>query len=220
MRLLLIEDDRMIGQSIAKSLERGGHAVDWVYDGEDASEALSVNSYDIILLDLELPKKKGLEVLREARAQGIHTPVLILSASGEVEQRIEGLDSGADDYLVKPFSLGEMEARMRVLMRRAPQPSDIVLRAGSAELNTVTKMLTYNGAEYRPTAKEFQILLMLMERKGAVISKAQLEEKLYDWDSEVSSNTVEFHIHQLRKKTSDGFIKNIRGLGYTIANAV
>lgn len=218
MRVLLVEDDQMIGESLHHAFGKAGMAVDWAHDGEEADEALVVQSYDLILLDLGLPKKSGLTVLKALRAKGIQTPVLILTAQDAIDDRVNGLDAGADDYLVKPFALKELEARVRALSRRKPLANNVTLVVGEASLDTLTKALTYKSTQENLTAKEFSIVQALMESPGIVLSRAQLEERLYAWNAEVASNAVEVHVHQLRKKFGTDLIKNIRGLGYVIGS--
>jgi two-component system, OmpR family, response regulator QseB len=213
MRLLLVEDDAMIGESVRVGLRRDGFTVDWVRDGRAAELALANGVYDLLLLDLGLPKKDGLEVLKTLRKQGNRTPVLILTARDAVNDRITGLDSGADDYLVKPFDLDELAARIRALLRRQAGRADALIQCGDLTLNPATREATLGGRPVSISAREMAVLEALLERPGAVLSREQLEEKLYGWEEEVESNAVEVYIHGLRKKLGADFIKNIRGVG-------
>ncbi|MDH5534856.1 MAG: response regulator transcription factor [Betaproteobacteria bacterium] len=217
MRLLLIEDDGMIGASVQRGLRQDGFAVDWVRDGAAADLALVNERYDVVLLDLGLPRKDGIDVLGTLRKRGESVPVLILTARDAVADRVKGLDAGADDYLVKPFDLDELAARVRALLRRQAGRADPVIRHGELALNPATHEVTLRGAALNLTAREFALLEALLERPGAILSKAQLEERLYGWNEEVESNTVEVYVHSLRKKIGPEFIKNVRGVGYTIA---
>ena len=195
MRILLVEDDEMIGESVMAGLEGEDNAVDWVRDGNSALLALNTHTYSIMILDLGLPGKDGLQVLRQMRARRDPTPVLVTTARDTVNDRIMGLDSGADDYLIKPYDLDELSARIRALVRRA---------AGRADPPVIL------------SSKEYALLAALAERQGVVWSRAQLEEKLYNWDNGVGSNAIEVHIHHLRKKLSDSAIKTVRGVGYLL----
>lgn len=216
MRILLVEDDAMIGESVRVGLRRDSFTVDWVRDGRAAELALANGVYDLMLLDLGLPKKDGLEVLKSLRRQGNRTPVLILTARDSVSDRITGLDSGADDYLVKPFDLDELAARIRALLRRQAGRADTVIQCGEFALNTATRETTLGGKPLTLSARELAVLEALLERPGAVLSREQLEEKLYGWNEEVESNAIEVYIHGLRKKLGADFIKTIRGVGYMV----
>ncbi len=214
MRVLLVEDDLMIGESVRKGLMQDGFAVDWVEDGLAAEVALDAHSYDLMLLDLGLPRKSGLEVLKSMRRKGLNLPVLVATARDAVADRVEGLDAGADDYLVKPFDLDELAARIRALLRRAAGRSDPVMRHRGIELDPAARAVTRDGQSIPLSARELALLQAFMDRPGTVYSKAQLEEKLYGWGGEVESNTVEVYIHALRKKLGADFIQNVRGVGY------
>ena len=214
MRVLLVEDDLMIGESVRKGLMQDGFAVDWVEDGLAAEVALDAHAYDLMLLDLGLPRKSGLEVLKSIRRKGVNLPVLIATARDAVADRVEGLDAGADDYLVKPFDLDELAARIRALLRRAAGRSDPVMRHRGIELDPAARAVTRDGQSIPLSARELALLQAFMDRPGTVYSKAQLEEKLYGWGGEVESNTVEVYIHALRKKLGADFIQNVRGVGY------
>ncbi len=216
MRILLVEDDRMIAEGVRKALKADGCAVDWVQDGEAALTALGGETYDLMLLDLGLPKRDGVEVLRTARARGHALPVLIITARDAVPDRVKGLDAGADDYLVKPFDLDELAARMRALIRRQAGRSESVIRHGALTLDPASHQVTLDGAPVALSAREFALLEALLARPGAVLSKSQLEEKMYGWGEEIGSNTVEVYIHALRKKLGSDLIRNVRGLGYMV----
>jgi two-component system response regulator QseB len=216
MRLLLVEDDRMIGEGVQAGLRQDGFAVDWVRDAQAASAALAAHAYGLVLLDLGLPGKDGLQWLREVRGKGSTLPVLILTARDAVGDRVAGLDGGADDYLVKPFDLKELAARVRALLRRRAGRAEPLLRFGGLTLDPVTHEARLNDAPVPLSAREFALLAALMERPGALLSRSQLEDRLYGWGEEVGSNAVEVHIHHLRRKLGPGFIRNVRGLGYTL----
>ena len=214
MRVLLVEDDSMIGESVKKGLRQDGFAVDWVEDGEAAEAALASHTYDLMVLDLGLPRKSGLDVLRSLRSGGHDLPVLIATARDEVPSRVEGLDAGADDYLIKPFDLDELAARIRAILRRRAGRAEPLLRHRGVSLNPATREVMRDGVPVTLTARELAVLQAFMGRPGAVLSKSQIEEKLYGWGGEVESNTVEVYIHALRKKLGAEFIQNVRGVGY------
>jgi len=216
MRVLLVEDDVMIGASLQQGLRDDGYAVDWVKDGRAAELALADPAHQLVLLDLGLPHKDGLTVLRGLRKRGSRVPVLILTARDAIEDRVQGLDAGADDYLVKPFSLAELAARMRALLRRDAGRADPVVRVGSLTLDPSTREVTRDGKPVMLSAREYALLEALVARPGAVLSRTQLEDKLYGWGQEVESNTVEVYIHALRRKLGQDFIKNVRGVGYMV----
>jgi two-component system response regulator QseB len=207
----------MIAEGVRKALRGEGFAVDWVQDGEAALTAAGSETYDLVLLDLGLPKRDGLEVLRALRARGNALPVLIVTARDAVADRVKGLDAGADDYLVKPFDLDELGARMRALIRRQAGRCESVIRHAGLTLDPAGHQVTLDGAPVALSAREFALLEALLARPGAVLSKAQLEEKMYGWGEEIGSNTVEVYIHALRKKLGADLIRNVRGLGYMIA---
>ncbi|MGN6086735.1 response regulator [Trinickia sp.] len=217
MRILLVEDDRMIAEGVRKALRGEGFAVDWVQDGEAALTAAGSETYDLVLLDLGLPKRDGLDVLRSLRSRGHALPVLIVTARDAIADRVKGLDAGADDYLVKPFDLDELGARMRALIRRQAGRCESVIRHGPLTLDSAAHQVTLDGAPVALSAREFALLEALLARPGAVLSKTQLEEKMYGWGEEIGSNTVEVYIHALRKKLGADLIRNVRGLGYMIA---
>jgi two-component system, OmpR family, response regulator len=216
MRLLLVEDDAMIGESVRKGLQQDGFAVDWVRDGRAAEIALETNAYDTLLLDLGLPRKAGLDVLAALRRRGNSIPVLILTARDAVADRVKGLDAGADDYLVKPFDLEELAARVRALLRRKSGRADPVVQVGNLALNPATHEASLDGKPIMLSAREFALIHALAERPGVVLSRAQLEEKLYGWGHEVESNTVEVYVHSLRRKLGANAIRNVRGVGYMV----
>ena len=218
MRVLLVEDDTMIGESIRKGLQHEGYVVDWVQDGRAGEIAIESEPYALVLLDLGLPRKDGLAVLAGLRGRKDRVPVLILTARDAVTDRVKGLDSGADDYLVKPFDLDELTARMRAVLRRHAGRAEPVLTHGALALNPVTHEVAHRGQPIPVSAREFALLQALLERPGAALSRAQLEERLYGWGEEVASNSVEVHIHNLRKKLGEGAIRTVRGVGYSIAN--
>lgn len=216
MRLLLVEDDPMIGDSVRKGLRQDGFTVDWVQDGRAGELALDEKVHDLLLLDLGLPGKEGLEVLKSIRRKGNRIPVLILTARDAVPDRVAGLNAGADDYLIKPFDLEELSARIRALLRRQAGRAEEVIRHGELTLVPATHEASFGGQPLSLSAREFALLEALLERPGVVLSIPQMEEKIYGWDDEVGSNTIEVYIHSLRKKLGAGFIKNVRGVGYMI----
>lgn len=219
MRLLLVEDDPMIGESIKEGLLGDGYAVDWLRDGQAAELALSTVDYDLLLLDLGLPRKQGMDVLHALRNRGNELPVLILTARDSTADRVAGLDAGADDYLVKPFDLDELLARIRALLRRRVARTRSRIVHGGVTLDLASHEVQLDGAPVKLSSREFSVLRALLDNPGSVVSKAQLEEKLYGWDAEVESNTVDVYVHHLRKKFGPDFIKNVRGVGYKIPAA-
>jgi two-component system response regulator QseB len=218
MRLLLIEDDAMIADSVVRGLESEGFTIDHVADGSSGLLALKDGDYDLLLLDLGLPHIDGIAVLSALRLRGDPLPVLILTARDAVADRVRGLNAGADDYLVKPFDLQELLARINALLRRHAGRADAIVRHGTLELNATTHAVAVQGQVVSLSAREFALLYALLERPGAVLSVAQLEQKLYGWNDEVGSNTVEVYIHALRKKLGAGLIKNVRGVGYMVSS--
>ena len=218
MRVLVVEDDLMIGESLSEALQDEAYTVDWVKDGRQAILTLKVQPYDIILLDLGLPEIDGMGVLTAIRDAKIETPVLILTARDQLKDRIAGLDSGADDYVVKPFELGEVFARMRVLIRRSQGMADNQVIVGNLSLDTAHKRVMMDGDPIDLTAKEYMLLTTFMLSPEKVLSKNALEDSLYGWGDEVESNAIEFLIHSLRKKVGQDRIKNVRGLGWYISN--
>lgn len=216
MRLLLVEDDTMIGESVLDLLRTENYAVDWVKDGEMADAALRAQAYDLVLLDLGLPRRDGLVVLRALRMRKNRTPVLIATARDSIQQRIEGLDAGADDYVLKPYDLDELLARIRALLRRAAGRAEPVYEHKGVSINPATREVAVKGESVVLSAREWAVLEPLLARPGLVLSRAQLEEKLYSWKDEISSNAVEVYIHGLRKKLGTELIQNVRGVGYMV----
>ena len=219
MRLLLVEDDAMIGESLHEALVIENYAVDWVRDGRSAELALDNGVYDLLLLDLGLPKKQGLQVLSEYRTRGGMLPVLIITARDATADRVSGLDAGADDYLVKPFDLDELFARVRALLRRHSGRAQPIIKHGEVTLDPASREVFFSGQLLNLSAREFAVLQALLDPPGRVLSLAQLEEKIYGWDQEIGSNAVEVYIHRLRKKLGSDFIRNVRGVGYKVATA-
>jgi two-component system OmpR family response regulator len=218
-RVLLIEDDRMIGAAVLQALKDAAYAVDWVTDGETAITAVEIESYDIALLDLGLPKKDGREVLRRFRGIGDQLPVIIVTARDGIDNRIDGLDLGADDYLVKPFEIRELLARMRAVLRRPGSGAAATLSNGVITLNPATREVTHRGETCRLTARELALLQALLARPGNILSRSNLESQIYGWNEEVESNAVEFLIHAVRKKIGATAIRNVRGVGWMVDRA-
>ncbi|MBJ2155727.1 response regulator [Variovorax sp. IB41] len=219
MRTLLVEDDEMIGKSLVRGLERSGWAVDWVRDGLLAQSAMADGDYSCVLLDLGLPKADGLEVLRRARGLKDDTPILILTARDGLGQRVEGLDLGADDYLLKPFELPELLARMRAVVRRRHGASNSVIGSGNVQLDLTTREILHNGTREVLTAREFALMHAMLERPGAIFSREQLESRIYGWGEEVMSNAVDVIIHNMRRKLGADTIRNVRGLGWRVVDS-
>ena len=219
MRVLLVEDDRMIGEVIEQSLRDASYAVDWVLDGQAALNAVLTQSYDVLLLDLGLPKKDGFEVLQTLRANRQIVPVLLVSARDALADRVRGLDAGADDYLIKPFDMAELLARMRAVARRNAGEGAQVLSNGCLSLDPATREASLADVTHRLSGREYSLLHALMIRPGAILSRAELEERIYGWNEEVESNAVEFLIHALRKKLGSATIKNVRGVGWMVDKA-
>ena len=218
MRILLIEDDDIIGDGIKYGLTKHGFSVDWFTDGIEGRDALAAADYDAVVLDLSLPGADGLDILRVWRNSGRDTPVLILTARGQTEQRVEGLNLGADDYLGKPFSLDELLARLRALIRRRHGRSAPMLAHGTVRFNPETRVLTRDGELVALSQKETSLVEIFLLNKNVVLSKAMLEEKLYAWGEEISSNAIEVHVHNIRKKLGTAFIKTIKGVGYMLGD--
>lgn len=217
MRLLLVEDDSMIGEAARRGLRQEGHTVDWVRDAREAEACVASAAYDVVLLDLGLPQRDGLSVLKGWRTRGESVPVLIITARDAVADRIAGLDAGADDYLVKPFDLDELSARVRAVARRRSGRADSTVKVGDLEIDTAAKRVKWKGQEVNLSAREYALLEALSARPGAFLTRAQLEERLYGWEEEIASNAVEVHIHALRRKLDPAVIRNVRGMGYTLA---
>lgn len=216
MRLLLVEDDPMIGAAVHSGLRQQGHSIDWVQDGRAAELALADGVHELLLLDLGLPRKSGLELLAGLRKKGLTLPVLVITARDSVADRVKGLDAGADDYLVKPFDLDELSARIRALMRRRAGRASPLLEHGTLSLNPATHDVLLDGAPISLSGREFALLRALLEQPGVPLSRAQIEERIYGWDEEVESNTVEVYIHALRRKLGAEWIRNVRGVGYMV----
>ena len=216
MRLLLVEDDAMIGASVQRGLKQDGYTVDWVRDGAAAETALSNGVYEMLLLDLGLPRKSGIELLAGLRRRGVALPVLVITARDSVADRVKGLDAGADDYLVKPFDLDELSARVRALARRQSGRAASLIEAGPLTLDPATHAVTLDGAAVTLSRREFSLLHALMKQPGVPLSRAQIEESLYGWDEEIESNAIEVYIHSLRRKLGAERIRNVRGVGYMV----
>lgn len=216
MRLLLVEDDEILGDGLVAGLKMEGYAVDWLTNGKLAEEALKINTYELIVLDLSLPDRNGLDILRNLRSRKNETPVLVLTAKDTIQDRVIGLDSGADDFVIKPFDLNEVCARLRALSRRHEGRGTPTLEYKDLVLDPASHQVTLRNEKVDLSKKEFEILSFLMSNIGKVISRARLEESLYSWDSDIESNTVEVHIHYLRKKLAPGIIRTVRGVGYII----
>jgi two-component system OmpR family response regulator len=219
MRVLLVEDDPMIGNVVQQELRDASYAVDWVRDGQRALTALATQPYDLVLLDLGLPLTDGMTVLHALRSARNPVPVLVLTARDATQDRVAGLDSGADDYLVKPFAMSELLARMRALTRRQHSSASPVLSNGTVSLDPATHEASMAGQAVPLTAREFSLLQSLLLRPGAILSRAELERRIYGWNEEVESNAVEFLIHSLRKKLGSDTIKNVRGVGWMVSKA-
>ncbi|MDD5296432.1 MAG: response regulator transcription factor [Rhodocyclaceae bacterium] len=217
MRLLLVEDDPVLGDGLATGLSQAGFTVDWMQDGAQGEAALAAEDFDCMVLDLGLPRLDGLTLLRRARSTGNQVPVLILTARDATADKIAGLDGGADDYLVKPVDLDELAARIRALTRRAHGRATPVLEHGALRLDPAAHRLTRNGEEIPLSSREFAILHHLLANAGRVVTRAQLEQALYGWQTEVDSNAVEVHIHHLRKKLGSEVIRTLRGVGYLVS---
>ena len=216
MRLLLVEDDPMVGASVQRGLRQDGHTVDWVRDGAAAELAVAEGVHEMILLDLGLPRKSGLDLLAHLRRTGLSVPVLVITARDSVADRVKGLDAGADDYLVKPFDLDELSARIRALMRRHGGRASPVIEHGALTLNPATHEVTLAGLPVSLSGREFALLHALVEQPGVPLSRAQLEDRIYGWNEEIESNAIEVYIHSLRRKLGAEWIKNVRGVGYRV----
>jgi two-component system OmpR family response regulator len=216
MRVLLVEDDRMIGAAVTEALKDAAYAIDWVMDGESAIEAAEAERYDLVVLDLGLPGPDGIEILRRFRSIRRQLPVIIVTARDGVDDRIEGLDLGADDYLVKPFEVRELLARMRAILRREGSGGSPILTNGTIRLNPATHEASHNSKICRLTAREFALLQALLSRPGTILSRSELERRIYGWNEEVESNAVEFLIHAIRRKIGATAIRNVRGVGWMV----
>ncbi|WP_064604342.1 response regulator [Photobacterium sp. J15] len=218
MRILLVEDDVMLGESMVASLSRHGYTVDWLQQGNGVELSLNTENFMAVILDLTLPDTDGLDVLRKIRHTGHSLPVLILTARDEIDDRVKGLDCGADDYLTKPFALEELLARLRVLIRRLSGQTETILAIGELSLSLKNNEVQYQGHPVKLTKNEFKLLATLVTQAGKVLSKEKLQQALHGWDDLTSDNAIEVHIHNLRKKIDGKLIKNIRGVGYIIEN--
>jgi two-component system response regulator QseB len=216
MRVLLVEDDELLGDGLRTGLIQYGYAVDWLKDGLSADQALKTENFDLVVLDLGLPKLSGINVIQNLRARGLTMPVLILTARESVEDRVKGLDSGADDYLTKPFDLDELCARLRALQRRFSSRAEPLLVHENISLDPASHTVTLNGETINVSRREFALLHKLLENSGRVLSREHLTQSLYGWGEDVDSNALEVHIHNLRKKFGQTFIRTIRGIGYMI----
>lgn len=217
MRILLVEDDPMIGEALCVALRDAAYAVDWVQDGEAALRAVGNQEHQAVLLDLGLPKRDGLEVLKKLRSNGSTLPVIVITARDSLEDRVKGLDLGADDYLVKPFEVNELLARLRATLRRQGGQTTALLSNGVLSLNSSTREASMGDKTCLLSAREFSLLQALLLRPGAILTRAQLEESIYGWNEEVESNAIDFLIHGLRKKLGSDAIKNVRGAGWMVA---
>ena len=219
MRILLVEDDRLLGDGLKAGLRQAGYAVDWLRDGEAALAALATETFAAVVLDVGLPRRDGLSVLQWLRSRHDATPVLILTARDQLPDKILGLDLGADDYMVKPFDLDEVTARLRALIRRAHGRPEPVLTLGEIELNPAARSVKRAGEPVDLTPREFDLLHLLLQHIGRVLTRRAIEEQLYTWDSAVDSNALEVHVHHLRRKLGAGWIRTVRGVGYLAAHA-
>ncbi|MDA3868723.1 MAG: response regulator [Gammaproteobacteria bacterium] len=217
MRILLVEDDTLLGSGLLTGLNGEGYSVDWLKNGKAALSAITTTPYDAVILDIGLPEMSGIEVLSRVRDQNINTPVLILTAQNAITDRVIGLDSGADDYLTKPFELDELCARLRALSRRARGLTQPLIQYRNIIIDPAAHSVTADNVSIELSRREFALLKELVTSAGRVLSRRYLEEKLYNWDREIESNTIEVHIHHLRKKLGADFIKTVRGIGYTMA---
>ena len=216
MRVLLVEDDKALGEGLRLGLRQEGYTVDWLEDGASALHALLSEDFDLLVLDLGLPRMSGLQVLRELRRSGSALPVLILTARDATEDRIAGLDAGADDYLVNPFDLDELKARLRALLRRSAGRAELRIEHAGVSLDPSSQQVSYQGKPVPMTPKEYLLLHELLSQPGKVLTRERLAQLLYGWDEEAESNTLEVHIHHLRKKLFSGLIRTVRGVGYLV----
>ena len=216
MRLLLVEDDIALGEGVRAGLRAEGYTVDWLQDGVSAAHALLSETFDLVVLDLGLPRLSGIQVLQQLRKSGSNLPVLILTARDDTDDRIIGLDAGADDYLVKPFDLNELKARLRALLRRSAGRAQVLVEHAGVSLDPTTQQVRYQGATVMLTPKEYVLLHELLAQPGKVFTRERLTQLLYGWDEEAESNTLEVHIHHLRKKLFTELIRTVRGIGYLV----
>ncbi len=217
MRLLLVEDDTMIADALLKGLARHGLSVDWVTDGKTALDAAGMADYGVVLLDLGLPLLDGVEVLKRVRKSGNTVPLLVITARDQLASRIEGLDLGADDYILKPFDMEELIARIRAVVRRKGGHSQSIIQAGEVTLDLASHAVSFRGVTEVLPAREFALLHLLAERPGTILSRSQLEERLYGWGEEIESNAIEVLIHYIRRRFHKDIIRNVRGAGWLIA---
>lgn len=216
MRILLIEDDPLIGDGLKLGLTKSGFSVDWFHDGKSGYTALSSAEYDAVVLDLTLPQMDGLEILQQWRRENQNVPVLILTARDTLDERVSGLQRGADDYLCKPFALAEVAARLQALIRRHYGQTNPVLEYGAVKLDTHLRQVSLNNQEVSLTSREYKLLELFLHNRERVLSRSTIEEKLYTWDDEVSSNALEVHIYNLRQKLGKQFIRTVHGVGYAL----
>ncbi|NTV70454.1 MAG: response regulator transcription factor [Azonexaceae bacterium] len=216
MRILLVEDDPELGDGLTVGLRQAGFAVDWLRDGNSADQALQSESFDLVVLDLGLPRLSGMDVLSRARSRGLTVPILILTARDATGDKVSGLDAGADDYLVKPIDLDELSARIRALTRRSAGRAAPLLTHGDLAVDLAAHRVTVAGDEVELSSREYSLLQMLLENAGRVLTRTQLEQSVYGWRDEPDSNALEVHIHHLRKKLGGDLIRTLRGVGYTI----
>lgn len=216
MRILLVEDDELLGDGLRTGLVQYGYTVDWLKEGQSADQALKTEKFDVVVLDLGLPKMSGLQILQNIRSRGSTTPVIILTARESIDDRVKGLDAGADDYLTKPFDLDELCARLRALQRRSVTRADPIIVHNNIALDPAAHTVKLNGELINVSRREFTLLLKLLENAGRVLSREHLAQSLYGWGEDVDSNALEVHIHNLRKKFGQEFIHTIRGIGYMI----
>ena len=216
MRILLVEDDSGLGSGLQQALKPEGYTIDWLTDGLQALQALETDYFDLVILDLGLPRLDGLSVLKQVRAQGKDTPILILTARDAVQDRIDGLDSGADDYLIKPFDMTELKARIRALLRRSSGRAQPTINLRGIEIDPSSQQVLYEGNTVALTRREYTLLYEMMSQPGHVFTRDKLQQMLYGWDEDVESNAMEVHIHHLRKKIFPKLIRTLRGIGYVI----
>jgi two-component system response regulator QseB len=216
MRLLLVEDEPALGEGLRLALRQEGYTVDWLQDGASAAHALLSEDFDLLVLDLGLPRLSGIQVLQQLRKSGSALPVLILTARDATEDRIAGLDAGADDYLIKPFDLDELKARLRALLRRSAGRAELRIEHAGVSLDPSTQQVSYQGKAVPMTPKEYLLLHELLSQPGKVLTRERLAQSLYGWDEEAESNTLEVHIHHLRKKLFNNLIRTVRGVGYLV----
>ena len=219
MRILIVEDDPLLGDALQQGLRQAGFAADWLRDGREADHALGVETYQAVVLDLGLPRLDGRHLLRTLRARGDRTPVIVLTARDQLEDRVAGLDAGADDYLIKPVALAELAARLRALIRRSQGQAAPSITVGELVIDPAEHRVTFRGGPVELTAREFALLVEFAGNAGRVLSREQLQSRLYDWDRELDSNAIEVHIHHLRRKLDAELIRTVRGVGYLMPRA-